>query len=45
MGFGNIKNSLAIAFDTWTNPGQDTMLTDHVSIQSRGVLPNNGLEC
>jgi hypothetical protein len=23
MGFGGINNSLAIAFDTWQNPGQD----------------------
>ncbi len=30
MGFGGISNSLAIAFDTWTNPGQDTMMADHI---------------
>jgi hypothetical protein len=23
MGFGGISNSLAIAFDTWQNPGED----------------------
>ncbi len=44
MGFGGIPNSLAIAFDTWTNPGQDTLGVDHVSIQSRGQLPNDALE-
>lgn len=44
VGFGGtngIKNSLAILFDTWCNPGQDTMFADHVSIQSCGQQPNN----
>ena len=31
-----------IAFQT--HKGQDTIFTDHVSIQSRGNLPNDGLE-
>lgn len=44
MGFGGIENSLAIAFDTWQNPGQDTLNVDHISVQSRGTLPNDGLE-
>lgn len=44
MGFGGIQNSLAIAFDTWQNPGQDSLFADHISIQSRGVLANDGLE-
>jgi hypothetical protein len=44
MGFGGIPNSLAIAFDTWQNQGQDTLNVDHVSVQSRGVLPNDALE-
>lgn len=44
MGFGGISNSLAIAFDTWTNPGSDTMLSDHVSVQSLGVLPNDAYQ-
>lgn len=44
MGFGGIPNSLAIAFDTWQNPGQDTLFADHVSIQSRGQQPNDALE-
>jgi hypothetical protein len=44
MGFGGIPNSLAIAFDTWQNQGQDTLNVDHVSVQSRGVLENDALE-
>jgi hypothetical protein len=44
MGFGGIENSLAIAFDTWQNQGEDKLNVDHVSIQSRGVLPNDALE-
>ena len=44
MGFGGIENSLAVAFDTWQNQGEDTMHNDHISIQSRGTLPNDALE-
>ena len=44
MGFGGIPNSLAIAFDTWQNPGEDTLGVDHVSIQSMGSEPNDALE-
>lgn len=44
MGFGGIKNSLAIAFDTWQNPGEDTLGVDHISIQSRGEEANDALE-
>lgn len=44
MGFGGIENSLAVAFDTWSNPGDDQIFTDHVSIQSRGVDANDALE-
>ncbi len=44
MGFGGIANSLAIAFDTWQNQGQDTLGVDHVSVQSRGNLANDALE-
>lgn len=44
MGFGGIPNSIAIAFDTWQNPGEDKIFTDHISVQSRGVLPNDALE-
>uniref|UniRef100_A0A7S3GU82 Legume lectin domain-containing protein n=1 Tax=Spumella elongata TaxID=89044 RepID=A0A7S3GU82_9STRA len=44
MGFGGIPNSLAIAFDTWQNQGEDSLNVDHVSVQSRGVLENDALE-
>lgn len=44
MGFGGIKNSLAIAFDIWPNPGDDKLFTDQVKFQSMGSLPNNGLQ-
>ena len=44
MGFGGISNSIAIAFDTWQNPGEDTLGVDHISIQSRGILENDALE-
>lgn len=44
MGFGGIENSLAIAFDTWSNPGEDKIFGDHVSVQSLGTAANNALE-
>ena len=44
MGFGGIPNSLAIAFDTWQNPGEDSIGVDHVSIQSKGNGANDALE-
>ena len=44
MGFGGIPNSIAVAFDMWTNPGQDTLGVDHISIQSLGRQPNDALE-
>jgi len=44
LGFGGIPNSLAIAFDTWQNPGHDLLGVDNIKIQSRGQLPNDGLE-
>jgi len=44
MGFGGIPNSLAIAFDTWQNPGEDTLGVDHISIQSMGSGENDALE-
>eukprot|EP01041_Mallomonas_annulata_P001604 gene1604-3096_t len=45
MGFGGLRQSLAIAFDTWSNPGEDQLAVDHISIQSRGPLAaNDGLE-
>jgi hypothetical protein len=47
MGFAGIENSLAIALDTWSNPGTDydQIFGDHVSVQSRGAtLPNDAFE-
>jgi len=41
MGFGGLKRSVAIAFDTWPNPGQDQLSVDHISVQSRGPLEGN----
>jgi hypothetical protein len=43
MGFGGIENSLAIAFDTWQNQGEDLLGVDHIKIQSRGTAPNDAL--
>lgn len=44
MGFGGIPNSLAVAFDTWQNPGEDRLGVDHISIQTLGKEENDGLE-
>jgi hypothetical protein len=44
MGFGGIRNSLAVAFDTWQNQGFDSLSVDHVSVQSMGSEPNDALE-
>lgn len=44
LGYGGMKNSLAIQFDIWQNPGLDKIGVDHVSVQSRGVLPNDPYE-
>lgn len=41
MGFGGIVNSLAIAFDTWQNPGDDRIGVDHISVQSLGSKTKN----
>lgn len=45
LGYGGIRNSLAVEFDTWTNvdtQGSDDVFTDHISIHSAGpVLANN----
>ena len=41
LGYGGIRNSLAIEFDTWTNTdtqGSDDVFTDHISIHSGGPL-------
>ena len=44
LGFGGIHNSLAIAFDTFCNPGYDQVGVDHLSIQSKGNLANSGYD-
>ena len=44
MGFGGISNSIAIAFDMFSNPGLDQISMDHVSIQSKGKNMNSGYE-
>ena len=44
LGYGGIRNSLAIEFDTWTNTdtqGSDDVFTDHISIHSGGPLLAN----
>lgn len=43
MGFGGVRNSLAIAFDTWPNPGLDQIFSDQVKFQSMGEAGNDGL--
>ena len=40
IGYGGISNSIAFEFDTWWNPTNGDLFTDHVSIQSKGTLPN-----
>lgn len=44
LGYGGIPNSIAFEFDTWWNPTNGDIFTDHVSIQSKGVLPNEAGE-
>jgi hypothetical protein len=43
MGFGELPNSLAVAFDSWYNPeeGSGDLVKDHISIQSRGSGNNS----
>lgn len=44
LGYGGIRNSLAVEFDTWTNvdtQGSDDVFTDHISIHSAGPLLAN----
>ena len=42
LGYGGIKNSLAVEFDMWTNtgPNEDDLFYDHISIHSAGQGPN-----
>lgn len=41
IGLGGIENSLAIAFDTWQNPGLDLIGVDKISVLSNGVSKND----
>ena len=40
----NSKAVNYLAFDIWSNPSEDKLLADHVSIQSKGFAPNDALE-
>ena len=42
MGYGGIRNSLAVAFDMFSNPGMDAIAMDHVSVHSKGHGANSG---
>lgn len=44
MGFGGIQNSIAVAFDIWQNPSEDSLGVDHVSIRSKGKGLNDAFE-
>ena len=44
LGYGGIRNSMAIEFDMWTNvdtQGSDDLFEDHISIQSLSTAPNS----
>jgi len=36
MGFGGMRNSLSVAFDTWYNPESGDLFMDHVSVHASG---------
>ena len=44
LGYGGIANSVAIEFDTWSNPEPADLIWDHVSIHSNGKVPNSANE-
>lgn len=50
LGYGGLKNSIAVEFDTWTNTQvtdeykEDDLFHDHISIHSASVGPNNSGE-
>ena len=44
MGFGGIYNSLAVVFDIWQNPSEDSLGVDNVSIRSKGKERNDAFE-
>ena len=42
QGYGGIKNSIAVEFDTWYNPEDGDLFNDHISVQaSRLGTPNS----
>jgi len=40
LGYGGILNSLAIEFDTWFNVDKSDVYENHISIQTKGLEPN-----
>jgi hypothetical protein len=40
LGYGGIVNSLAIEFDTWFNVEKSDVYENHVSVQTKGLEPN-----
>jgi hypothetical protein len=40
LGYGGIVNSLAVEFDTWFNVEKSDVYENHVSIQTKGLEPN-----
>ena len=44
LGYGGMKNSIAVAFDMFSNPGVDLMGVDNVSVHSRGRESNSAGE-
>lgn len=41
QGYGGIRNSLAVEFDTWRNGGLGDPNDNHVSVQTRGLEANS----
>lgn len=41
MGYGGIRKSIAVEFDTWYNPEVGDLFTDHVSIQTSANFQNS----
>ena len=41
MGYGGLRKSIAVEFDTWYNPEVGDLFTDHVSIQTSANFPNS----
>jgi hypothetical protein len=40
LGYGGIVNSLAVEFDTWFNVEKSDVYENHISIQTKGLEPN-----